>query len=266
MFTKYFIPFILIYIFIFNGCSSKLNTTSQNTITQSQQIVSEDNDMDEFEDEFEEDEIAETSDPLYGYNVWMTNINDKLYINVFNPIAKGYKSIVPKGGRESVNNFFHNILYPIRFINNIFQGKIANASEETGRFVINTTIGIFGLFDPAQSYFHLKPHNEDFGQTLGFWGVGSGYHIVLPFFGPSNMRDMFSMYPDTLASPIAYDEKRGYNLVDNYDKTLALTAYQKLNYISLHLGEYEDLKKDSVELYPFLKDIYEQHRKKLIEE
>ena len=146
-------------------------------------------------------------------------------------------------------------MYPLRFINNVFQGKLLNASEETGRFVVNSTVGLFGLFDPAKSYLQWEEHNEDFGQTLGYWGVGSGYHIVIPFLGPSNMRDMFSMYPDTLSNPLAY-----------HNEGLEIGIFQKLNEGSLHEGEYEDLTKDAVSLYPFLKNIYEQHRDKLIKE
>ncbi len=263
MFTKYLSSFLLVIIILFSGCSSKVDTIQKTDTTKVSDF--EDEDMDEFSDEFEEDEVEE-NDPLEGYNVWMTDFNDGLYTNVVDPVARGYKYIIPKGGRESVNNFFHNILYPIRLVNNLLQGKVANSGEETGRFVINTTIGLLGLFDPAKTYFDLDEHNEDFGQTLGYWGVGSGYHIVLPFFGPSNMRDMFSMYPDSQVNPIVYNSERSYNLVDNSDKSLGLTVYERLNYVSLHLGEYEDLKKDAVKLYPFLKDIYEQHRQKLIEE
>ena len=209
---------------------------------------------DEFSDEFE-DTIEEKRDPLSGYNIIMTDFNDGFYIYIFDPVAKGYKYVTPKIVRESVDNFFDNLLYPLRFVNNILQGKFANATEETGRFIFNTTVGIVGLFDPAEKYFDLKQHNEDFGQTLGKWGVDSGYHIVLPFFGPSNMRDMFSIYPNSLINPISYA-----------DRSVAITVYNKLNNGSLHIGEYGNLKKDAIELFTFLKNVYEQNRKKLIEE
>jgi phospholipid-binding lipoprotein MlaA len=209
---------------------------------------------DEFSDEFEYS-VEEKSDPLSGYNIVMTDFNDGFYIYIFDPVAKGYKYVTPKIVRESVDNFFDNLLYPLRFVNNILQGKFANATEETGRFMLNTTIGIGGFFDPAKKYFDLKQHNEDFGQTLGKWGVDGGYHIVLPFFGPSNMRDMFSMYPNYLMNPVSY-----------VDEAVAITVYNKLNNASLHIGEYGNLKKNAIELYPFLKNVYEQNRKKLIEE
>ena len=263
---------LFIFVILFSGCTSKNATQNitQNNIKQETKtdVVSEDIDEeDEFLDEFEDEmQIEEKSDPFSGYNRFMTTFNDGLYEYALAPIARGYKFVVHKEIRSSVGKFFHNILYPIRLVNNLLQGKIKNSGEETGRFLINTTIGIFGLFDPAKSYFGLEPHNEDFGQTLGFYGVGSGPHIVLPFFGPSNLRDTFSLYPDSMADPIDYHDKRGYNLTNSYGESLVLKAYEKVNYVSLHEGEYEKLKKDAVDLYPFLRDVYEQYRDQQIKE
>ena len=129
--------------------------------------------------------------------------------------------------------------------------------------MINSTIGIGGFFNPAGSYFKIKEHNEDFGQTLGYWGVGSGYHIVLPFFGPSNMRDMFGFYPDSYLNPLVY-HKNYDTIVDSDTQSFGVMALEKVNYESLHFGKYEELKKDAIELYPFLKHVYEEHRDKLI--
>ena len=264
--------FLFISIILFSGCASKniSQDKTQNNIKKEKKIdiVSDDiSEEDEFLDEFEEEmNIEEKSDPFSGYNRTMTSFNDGLYEYVLAPVAKGYKFVVHKEIRSSVGKFFHNILYPIRLVNNLLQGKIKNSGEETGRFVINTTIGLFGLFDPAKSYFGLEAHNEDFGQTLGFYGVGSGPHIVLPFLGPSNLRDTFSLYPDSMADPIDYHANRNYNLTNSYGESLWLKAYDKVNYVSLHDGEYEKLKKDAVDLYPFLRDVYEQYRDKQIKE
>jgi len=261
-----------LFIVSFAGCSNKVEPTQSNIKPISSEKLSialEDNneDEDEFMDEFEEEmELEEISDPLSGYNRVMTNFNDGLFEYVLAPVARGYKFVVHKEVRTSVGNFFHNILYPIRLINNLLQGKVKNSSEETGRFIINTTVGIFGLFDPAKSYFELEPHNEDFGQTLGFYGVGAGPHIVLPFFGPSNLRDALSLYPDSLVNPVDYHKNRSYNLTNSYGESLFLTTYDKVNFVSLHDGEYEKLKKDAIDLYPFLRDIYEQYREAQIKE
>ncbi|MEA3512627.1 MAG: VacJ family lipoprotein [Campylobacterota bacterium] len=259
--VQFFLTFFIIFVFI--GCSSK----SVDEPSQKNKIVEEQTQEDEFLDEFSDElEIEEVYDPLSGYNRIMTNFNDTLYINVLNPVAKGYKFVVPEGARQSVKNFFHNIWYPIRVVNNLLQGKLTNSAEETGRFVINSTIGILGLFDPAKSYFGLEAHDEDFGQTLGYWGVGSGFHIVLPILGPSNLRDTFSLYPDSLVDPVDYYRNRGYNLSGNYIDSLSLKAVEKVNFVSLHEGEYEKLKGDAIDLYPYLRDVYEQYRDEKIKE
>lgn len=256
----------LINIIFISGCSSKKVQINNNGTVEVQK-VEETSEEDEFLDEFEEEmKVEEKSDPLSGYNRVMTNFNDGVYEYALAPVARGYKKVVHKEIRTSVGNFFHNILYPIRLVNNLLQGKFKNSGEETGRFVINTTIGILGLFDPAKSYFGLEAHNEDFGQTLGYYGVGGGPHIVLPFFGPSNLRDTFSMYPDALLNPVDYHDERAYNLTNNYGESLILKTYNKVNYVSLHEGEYENLKKDAVDLYPFLRDVYEQYREQKIKE
>jgi phospholipid-binding lipoprotein MlaA len=252
---KLILSFLLLFLIIlFSGCSSK--SINQNKSIKIEKQINSIDEEDDFLDEFEEEmEIEKKSDPLSGYNRAMTNFNDGLYEYFLSPVARGYKFIVHKEIRSSIWKFFHNILYPIRLVNNLLQGKIKNSGEETGRFIINSTIGVFGMFDLAKEYFDLNPHNEDFGQTLGTWGISSGYHIVLPFLGASNMRDMVSIYPNSI-----------FNLISYQNDALAITTYKELNNGSLHLGEYEDLKQDAVELYPFLKDIYEQNRQKLIEE
>ena len=252
---------LILMVTIFNGCTSKelsINNKSDISVDMEEEAF-----LDEFEEEMEVEEIY---DPLSGYNRAMTDINDMLYVNILKPVAKGYRYVVHKEIRKSVSNFFHNITYPIRFINNILQLKFANSTEETGRFIINTTIGFFGFFDPATTIFKLEKHNEDFGQTLGFYGVGAGPHIVLPLFGPSNLRDMLSLYPNSLLNPTIYNEDRGMNLLNNYNETISMEIYRNVNEVSVRGKEYDNLKKDAIDLYPFLRNTYEQYREKLIKE
>lgn len=219
-----------------------------------------------FDDEFKAKK--EEIDPLEGFNRLMTTFNDFLYINVLNPVAKGYKEVIPQEGRVAISNFFQNITYPVRLVNNILQFKFTNAGEESGRFLINSTIGILGFMDPAYKEYNLKEHNEDFGQTLGYYGFDSGFHIVLPVYGPSNLRDVVGMSIDSYISPLndsGYDDLE-YKIPDRFEKTFALKSFEVLNSTSLNLGKYENLKKDAVDLYPFLKDIYTQNRNKMIKE
>ncbi|MBS1254505.1 MAG: putative phospholipid-binding lipoprotein MlaA [Deltaproteobacteria bacterium] len=230
---------------------------------------------DDFEDEFEAAD-EEIFDPLSGYNSVMTEFNDGFYVFVLDPAARGYRWLLPDTARRGVKNFFHNLLFPLRFVNNALQLKPNNAGEEFLRFIINSTVGIFGIWDPAKEWFDLEAHEEDFGQTLGYYGVGGGFHIVLPFLGPSNLRDMFSLYPDLQMDPVKHVENRLYNFPKQEGEYLGvsrqtlqqtnLMLLKTVNRESLRIGQYANLKKDAIELYPFLRDVYEQNRAKLIKE
>ena len=227
---------------------------------------------DEFDDEFDDPAEQEVFDPLSGYNRVVTGLNDWFYTWVLDPTARGYRWVVPEGGRRAVGRFFKNLLFPVRFVNNALQAKFKNTGEETGRFVINSTVGLFGFFDPAKSWFGLERHQEDFGQTLGHYGVGGGFHLVLPLLGPSNLRDSLSLYPDFLTDPtnskfVVRRENGGHVLYgDSELAPIGTKVVEVVNYTSLHIGEYENLKKDALDLYPFLREVYEQNRDKKIAE
>ena len=215
-------------------------------------------DFDEF-DEFERETGSKSpADPFSGYNRWMTGVNDKLYFWVLKPAATGYAKVTPAVARRSVGRFFKNLGYPLRFVNNLLQLKIRRAGVETARFVVNTTVGVAGFADPARWWMDLEAYPEDFGQTLGHYGVGGGWHLVLPVLGPSNLRDAVSKVPDRFLNPVAY--------VEPTEVAIAISAYDRINYTSLHLGEYERLKQDAVDWYIFLRNAYEQNREKKIQE
>ena len=125
-----------------------------------------------------EGEIETIPDPLKSFNHLMFRFNDKLYFYVLKPIAKGYNAVLPEKVRLSVRNALSNIATPMRFINCTLQGKLKNAGTELARFLVNTTWGVLGLFDPAKNYLHLEKTREDFGQTLGKYGIKEGYYIV----------------------------------------------------------------------------------------
>jgi phospholipid-binding lipoprotein MlaA len=127
-------------------------------------------------------------DPIEGFNRAIFTFNDKLDRYFIKPIAKGYRAITPKPVRSSISNFFSNLHDPPIMLYNLLQGKPKQAASDLGRFLVNSTVGIAGLFDVATKM-GLEKHTEDFGQTLAVWGVGEGPYLVLPFFGPSNFRD-----------------------------------------------------------------------------
>jgi len=256
---KYF-TFLIFTLLFTTGCATKTNLTPNDT---NQSIVSQLDESDEFDNEFE-DEEKEVFDPLEGYNRWMTSVNDNIYIYAFDPVSRGYAVVVPKPARVGLSNAFDNLKFPIRFTNNLLQLKFDHSIKELGRFMINSTIGVLGLFDVAKAG-GVEAYPEDFGQTLGHYGVGSGFHIVLPFFGPSNLRDSLGFAVDTAISPTTNASLK-YQIPDNTEKALGLSTLYYLNKNSLHPGEYESLKKDALDVYTFFRDSYEQKRAKEIKE
>ncbi len=256
---------VLVIFLLMTGCSSKNAPTPQTntSVISTEQNRTQSLEDDEFADEFE-DETKEVFDPLEGYNRMMTNINDKIYLYTFNPLSEGYAFVVPKPVRVGVSNAFDNLKFPIRFVNNILQFKFDHSIKELGRFMVNSTVGVLGLFDVATKA-GIKRYDEDFGQTLGYWGVGSGFHIVLPFLGPSNLRDTLGFAVDTAIAPTTNSGLK-YQIPKNNLESLGYASLYYTNKNSLHLGEYENLKKDALDVYTFFRDSYEQKRAKEISE
>ena len=214
-------------------------------------------DFDEF-DEFDAPEPPPVFDPLSGYNRVMTRVNDRLYYWVLKPVARGYGAVMPRPVRRGIDNFFENLGFPVRFVNNVLQGKVHSTGVEMARFLINTTLGIGGLWDPAQRWMEIGPCDEDFGQTLGRYGLGGGFHVVLPVFGPSNVRDTVGRVADGFLNPVAY--------LEDSDTAMAISIGKTVNGTSLRIGQYEALTRDAIDLYVLMRDGYEQYRIKKIEE
>ena len=220
---------------------------------------------DNFDDEFDDTQKS-VFDPLSGYNRFMTYVNDKIYIYLFDPIAGGYGYVVPERARYGISNIFENIAFPMRFINNILQLKINKAFIELTRFGVNSTAGLFGIYDVAKERYNLYPSDEDLGQTFGHYGIGGGFHIVLPFFGPSNLRDTVGTIGDGLVDPMSYKNRLDYAIPSNGLESVGLKFFKQTNTLSFHRGKYENLKKDAIDIYPFFRDIYEKKRENLIKE
>ena len=250
--------FILLLLSLVTGCASKSNLNTPDT---NQSKITQTDEFDDFDNEFG-DENKEVFDPLEDYNRWMTSVNDKVYIYAFNPVSKGYAFVIPKPARVGISNAFDNLKFPIRFSNNLLQLKFDHSIKELGRFMINSTVGVFGLFDVAKAG-GVEAYPEDFGQTLGHYGVGSGFHMVLPFLGPSNLRDSFGFAVDSAIAPTTHASLK-YQIPDNAEKALGLSSIYYINKNSLHPGEYENLKKDALDVYTFFRDSYEQKRNKEI--
>ena len=195
------------------------------------------------------------ADPIEPVNRGIFYVNDKLYRWVLKPVAKGYTYVVPEFLRIGVRNFFFNLATPIRAVNTLLQGKVTATGTELARFGINSTIGMAGLFDAAKDW-GLDRTDEDTGQTLGFWGLGNGFYIVLPILGPSTARDTVGIVGDTFLDPLTY-------LLRPRDAIYARVVRSE-NDLSFRLNEYEELTAASVDPYVAVRNAYIQHRAKRV--
>jgi phospholipid-binding lipoprotein MlaA len=206
------------------------------------------------------------SDPLSGFNEPMFTFNLKLDEWVLRPVATGYSYVLAEPARKGVGRFFDNVRVIPRFANNLFQLKLVEAGGEVARFGINTTVGVLGFFDPADEWFGLKEHHNDFGLTIRYYNIPTGPYVMLPFFGPSTIGDTVGLVADGAMNPMDY-------LLPWYI-TLAANTGQRVveavNYRSLHMNQFEEADRYAIDLYGAVQDAYLQTRehevKKLHEE
>lgn len=194
-------------------------------------------------------------DPMEGFNRSVYKFNDTADRAVIKPVATAYSTVIPSPIRKGVGNFFNNLGSITTVFNDLLQLKFAKAFTDAGRFVINTTFGIGGLIDVA-GMDGIENRREDFGQTLGHWGVGTGPYLVLPFLGPSTVRDAFGLGFDTVTTdPITYTYNTGQIRLHNQIRMAQLidTRTQLLNATSI-------IDTASLDPYAFMRDAYLQRR------
>ena len=148
-------------------------------------------------------DVIEEGDPFQPMNRGFHNINTGLDDLILRPVAETYVDVTPEGVRDSVSNFFDNVSYANVILNDFLQGKFSQGLSDIGRFLVNSTVGVLGLFDPASSM-GLAEHDEDLGQTFGYWGAGEGAYLELPFFGPSSLRDATDIPVSTYTNLLFY--------------------------------------------------------------
>ena len=200
-------------------------------------------------------------DPWESWNRDVQNFNTDFDNSVLKPMAKEYQKTTPSTVDQGVTNFFSNINDIGVSINDLLQLKFIQGSQDLSRFIINSTVGVAGIFDVA-SKINLPKHNEDFGQTLGFWGIPSGSYMVLPFLGASSPRDAVGLLGDALLNPLTYVSvfggtaanaaTSGSTILDVTDTRSDLMSTEKM------------LNEASVDRYDFMKQSYKQHREYLI--
>ena len=215
-----------------------------------------DEDLDFFEEEFTQ-EVVTVSDPLEPINRVMFKVNNTLYYVILKPIGRGYKAVVAEPIRVCINNFFDNLATPVRLTNCLLQGKGKKAGTELQRFVINSTEGVLGLGDPAQNKHGIASHDEDLGQTMAVWGWGDGCYLLLPFLGPTTLRDGVGRFGDRFLNPTQY--------VEPWEAYIAVSGTSFMNNYSFHLNDYDAIMADAIDPYVAMREMYIQYRKKQIE-
>ena len=196
-------------------------------------------------------------DPWEEWNRDVFEFNETLDKYAAKPVAQAYRNVTPQVVDDAITNVFSNLGDPINALNALLQGKVVQALSDTGRFLVNSTVGVLGIFDVA-THIGLEKHNEDFGQTLAVWGVDAGPYVFLPVFGPSTLRDASGLAVDVYA----------FSDLD----ALAYGLDDTRTYYSTQLVKYVDLRADLINVeglvigdkYSFLRTIYFQRRSYLI--
>ncbi len=192
-------------------------------------------------------------DPWEDFNrgIWWFNMQVDEY--ALEPTAKGWTAITNEPVRESVGRFFTNLKFPASFVSNLLQAKFADTGTETARFVINTTVGILGFFDPATDW-GIEAKREDIGEAFGAWGIGTGPYLVVPFLGPSDPRDLVGVVADDLVYP------------DFYSEEILVRAFDVVNDRALDMQRINDWKEEAFDFYIFVRDAYLQNREAKVDD
>ena len=202
-----------------------------------------------------EDEIY---DPLEDFNRAIFKFNDVADRIILEPVARGYRKL-PSPMQSGISNFLSNLRMPLVIVNQLLQGQVKNSAESTGRFVVNTTAGVFGFFDVADNI-GLEEKDEDYGQTLATWGVGDGFYVVLPIFGPSNLRDTTGLVLTAVTDPV-----NAYAITEGEGWAVPVrTAINAVDRRSKIIDEVNALRNNSVDYYAAVRSSYYQNRKAAI--
>jgi phospholipid-binding lipoprotein MlaA len=193
---------------------------------------------------------AQQSDPWEGFNRNMYAVHEGVDQAVIEPVARGYRAITPSPVRQGVRNFLRNLRGPVIFTNDVLQGEFGRAGTTAARFGVNSTVGVAGVLDPATSM-GLERHDEDFGQTLGVWGVDSGPYLFIPLMGPSNVRDAFGRIVDVAFDPLTWAE------FDEVDEVrTGRTILTGLSAREQVLEAVDDVRRDSLNPYVTIRTSY----------
>ena len=205
-----------------------------------------------------DDYDTEEYDPWEGFNEAMFDFNRKLDRYVLKPVAKGYDHVVPDELQRMIENLFDNLNSFKRLMNSLFQAKWDGAARELSRFMLNSTVGVGGLFDIAKAA-QIEKSREDFGQTLGFYGVGPGPYLVLPFQPPYTVRDFAGRLVDSVFDPRTW-------IPTTWWQSILIEAEERVNDRSLNLELYQGFEETVIDMYSAVRHAYLERRRNLIKE
>jgi phospholipid-binding lipoprotein MlaA len=221
---------------------------------------------------------VEEYDPWESYNGVVFEFNRKVDRYVLKPVAKAYNFVLPDVVQRGVSNFFQNVRFVPRMLNNLLQGKLKGAGIEGGRFLINSTLGVGGFMDPARHWLKWETPPEDFGQTLGVYGVKPGPYLMIPLLPPFTVRDVTGFLVDILLDPINYlvfpsiELDGAPSLIEHKNRDTTTIAqfgsrvYEIVNDRSLNLETYQGVEEATLDLYVAVRNAYLQKRAKAIKE
>ncbi len=205
--------------------------------------------------------MVEVSDPLERVNRGIFWFNDKAYTVLLRPVSKGYQIIFPKPVRRGIDNAFENVKFPVRFVNSALQGKFKRAGQETGKFLMNTFVGVGGVMnisDKIPALAHVP--NEDTGQTFAVWGMGHGAYLMLPIMGPTSLRDGVGLIGDYALNPINWGIFYHGGHDWEHDWTSIPPSANTIRSLPAQLETYDAATRDAVDPYISVRSAYIQAR------
>ena len=228
---------------------------SQENLSSSQDL----NDFEELEDPFSGStgDIPILTDPLEGYNRWMFGVNETIYQNALEPVAKAYRDAIHENLRLGIKNLFSNAMAPVRLVSSLLQLDFEKSGRVIARTLINTTLGIGGITDVAGEEYHIEGVGEDFDQLLGSYGIPTGPYVILPFFGPSTARNIVGRAADGFMSPTFF-------FAPSTAFSVGLSVEENVNDASFILDDKKHLDESALDEYESVRDFYHQYRHGLL--
>ncbi|TWX71372.1 VacJ family lipoprotein [Colwellia sp. C1TZA3] len=249
-------PLIILMLLMAIGCSSSSDNLAEQSIVSEKSVISEQPVKGPYEIAAEQNLPSVISyqapeDSLRFINEPIFKLNDTVYRYVLSPLAKGYENVVPKPVNTSIRNFFYNLREPLYALNHLLQGEFSASGKSITRVLLNTTVGLLGLFDPANSLMEFERNKTTFGDTLATYGVGHGAYLVLPLLGPSDLRDTASLTFNYFAHPLNYIN----------DETLAqqLLFVDGIQAQTVILAKYPEVLANVENPYEFVRNLYMQN-------